>query len=232
MSSEDQSSKIKSVLERCTNKYPSFAYPWDGLEEWLDKTDRSKLPLIGYGSLINQQSAGRTINVDGSAKRQAVKAFGAKRVFNYRMPTKLLEERYQTPLDSREVAALNCEVTSAVSDEFNGILTHVEFERLDQLREREKHYSLKPVVYHHWDGNETGLRVAYILELLPDNTVPNNPYDSTILPHKEYTKLCQEGALAVSKTFLQHFSTTCLLADKKTSLSEYQSEQGESQDGQ
>lgn len=223
MSREGKSSKIKSALESCSTEYPSFTYPWNELEKWLDKTSRPKLPLIGYGSLINQQSAGRTINVDDSAKRQAVKAFGAKRVFNYRMPATLLTDRYDTPLDSREVAALNCELTSEASDEFNGILTHVESNRLDQLREREKHYSLKPVVYHDWDGNENNLQVAYILELLPNDKIPNNPYDSTILPHKEYTKLCQKGALAVSETFLEHFDATSLLADKKTSLTEYQS---------
>ncbi len=226
MSCQFEFQEIKTALENGAKEYPSFSYPWEGLEDWLEKSDLPELPLVGYGSLINQQSAGRTINVDSSARRQAVKAFGAKRIFNYRMPDTLLKKRYQTPPHPRKVAALNCETSGLADDEFNGILTYVKGDRLSHLREREKSYSLKPIAYHNWDGDNTPLRVAYILELLPDPSIKDHPYDSTILPHQKYTELCQEGARCVSPSFLEHFNKTCLLSDKKTTLAAYQSKHG------
>ncbi len=221
--------KVDAALLECSEKYPGFAYPWGDLEAFLDSAGLVSLPLVGYGSLINRESAGRTIDVDGAADRKAVKAFGALRVFNYRMPAKMLEQRYGTPANSKYVAALNCEVSGKTVDQFNGILTHVGRDRLDALRERERAYSLKPVVYHSWDKPEEALSPAYILELLPDGRGGSNPYDTSIFPHQAYTRLCQEGASAVSAEFLSFFNDTCFLADKITRLSNYSLPEHESQ---
>lgn len=213
--------EIEEALKRCAETYPTFSHPWHGLEDFLKKAGLNSLALIGYGSLINQQSAGRTINVDGSANRQAVFAYGAIRVFNYRMDPEFLNERYGSPHSSNHVAALNCELTGRAKDQFNGILTHVNIDSLEPLREREKGYALRPVVYHAWGDSEGKLEVAYFLELLPDPDAEFHRYDSSILPHIHYTKLCQEGALAISQSFLEFFNETSFLADKVTRLSTY-----------
>lgn len=214
-------SSIEEALENCSHAYPSFAYPWEGLETSLNEKGMDRLPLIGYGSLINEASAARTINTGESAARIPVKAYGAIRVFNYRMPTAYLNERYGTPVDSNHIAALNCERTGNAADQFNGILTHIEPDHFTAFREREKDYSLKPVVYRPWDRPEANLETAYILELLPKNGEKQDRYDSSILPHIAYTRLCQAGALSVSESFLATFNETTLLADKKTQLSVY-----------
>jgi len=211
--------EIEVALRRCAETHLSFSYPWNGLEDFLKDAGRNSLALIGYGSLINQKSAGRTINVDGSANRLPVMAYGAIRVFNYRMTPNLLIERYGTPRSSKYIAALNCELTGNAKDQFNGILTQVDLDSLEPLRGREKEYGLKPVVYHSWGDSAGKMEVAYILELLPDQDAEFHRYDSKILPHIQYTKLCQEGALAISQSFLEFFNETCFLGDKVTNLS-------------
>ncbi len=221
MEESSNGAAIEEALSKIGDRYPSFAYPWVGLESFMDASGMSLLPLIGYGSLINAASAGRTINVGSDSDRTAVIAYGAVRVFNYRMPSDMLAERYGTPETSRFVAALNCEISGRASDTFNGILTQVKRDRLDPLRDREKGYALKPVVYRPWDQPEASLEVAYIFELLSSPDGRLNPYDESIFPHVAYTQLCQEGAEAISPEFLSYFNATSFLADKETALANY-----------
>lgn len=212
---------IDAALETCSKKYPSFTYPWDDLEQFLSESGIPQLPLIGYGSLINKASAARTINTDGTAGRIPVLAYGAIRVFNYRMPPAYLNERYGTPENSNYIAALNCERTGKAADQFNGILTHIAPNHFEAFRDREKDYALEPVVYQLWSQPESKPEVAYMLELLPGDGSESDRYDSTILPHIAYTQLCQEGALAISDRFLRVFNETTWLADKETRLSQF-----------
>ncbi|MGK0238110.1 MAG: hypothetical protein ACI92G_001574 [Candidatus Pelagisphaera sp.] len=221
MEADSRSVDVENALREVLEKFPAFAYPWEGLEDFMDSRGMSVLPLVGYGSLINKESAERTVNVDGVADRRAVTGYGAVRVFNYRIPSKLLEERYGIPAPSKNVSALNCEISGLAKDSFNGILTHVSRDRLGALREREKSYSLKPIVYRLWNESEGALEVAFVFELLPDKSGKTTPYDNSIFPHIAYTRLCQEGALAISPEFLAFFNETCFLADKKTRLSDY-----------
>jgi hypothetical protein len=212
---------IESALEACSKDYPSFTYPWEGLESFLSESKLSSLPLVGYGSLINEASAARTINTDTSARRAPVVAYGAIRVFNYRMSPAYVNERYGTPESSKHLAALNCERTGRGEDRFNGILTHVAPDTLGAFRDREKDYALQPVVYQLWDQPDSKPQVAYILELKPGDGSEGDRYDSTILPHIDYTRLCQTGAQAISEAFLDYFNKSTFLADKETSLLEY-----------
>ncbi|MEM9160334.1 MAG: hypothetical protein AAGB46_14915 [Verrucomicrobiota bacterium] len=211
---------LQDQLAALATTHPSFPYPWNDLESFLHEAQMDALPLVGYGSLINQASAGRTINTDESAKRQAVAAYGAIRVFNYRMPERFLHERYGST-EENKVAALNCEATGNASDAFNGILSHVARQHLPALREREKHYSLKPCLYTPWDAPSDSAEVAYFFELLPNAAIPDHPYDPTVLPHSDYTDICRTGAAAISPDFLNFFDHTTLLADKQTTLASY-----------
>ncbi len=219
---EEGNSSIDAALESCSKNYPSFTYPWDGLERFLDDSAIPQLPLIGYGSLINEASAARTINTDGAAGRVPVLAYGAMRVFNYRMTPAYLNERYGTPLNSNYIAALNCERTGKTGDRFNGILTHIAPDHFEAFRDREKDYALEPVVYQPWSRPDSKPEVAYLLELLPGDGGESDRYDRNILPHIAYTRLCQEGAHAISERFLEVFNETTWLADKETRLSQFE----------
>ena len=197
-----------------------FPYPWEKLEQHMDELGESYFPLVGYGSLINQVSAAKTINVGDDAARQAVIAFGAKRIFNYRMPEKIRENRYGMTPNNRDIAALNCETTYKAKDQFNGILTSVHRDTLDALRDRERHYALRPIIFLEWENLSSKPSVAYIFECLPAESIDDHPYDSNIAPHSLYTQQCREGSRAISQEFLDFFDRTTFLANKTTPLSE------------
>ena len=210
---------IQHALDQVKSNHPAFPYPWEKLEQHMDECGKSYFPLVGYGSLINQVSAAKTINVGHDASRQAVAAFGAKRIFNYRMPASILESRYGMTPQDHDIAALNCETTYDARDQFNGILTRVRRDTLDALRERERHYALRPIVFLEWENLSSKPTVAYIFECLPTEGIDDHPYDSNIAPQPSYTQLCREGSRAISKDFLDFFERTTYLADKTTPLS-------------
>jgi len=220
---------LGEALAAARAQWPSFPYPWEGLEDALRERGLDALPLVGYGSLISEVSARATIDVGETADRRAVAAFGAKRLFNYRMPGELLERRYGVPRDSREAAALNCETTGDPADALNGILTQVHAKDLDPLRERERHYGLRPALWLPWGDWRAAPRVAYLLECLPENGAPGHPYSADIDPQPEYVRTCREGARAISEAFLRFFDATAFLADRTTPLarSRYVREPGE-----
>ena len=78
---EDKVSKVKTLLEKNT-RY-STKYPWTGLEDFLEEQKKTTLKIVGYGSLINDQSAAVTVTV---RSRIPVIAFGVYRIFNYLIP--------------------------------------------------------------------------------------------------------------------------------------------------
>jgi len=209
---------IQRALNETKAKQPAFPYPWNDLERQMDDQGDSYFPLIGYGSLINQASAAKTINVGGDAARKAVIGFGAKRIFNYRMPADLLMERYGMTPENHDIAGLNCETTYNVEDQINGVLTSVRRDTLDALRQRERHYALRPIAYLPWNSPQSTPAIAYIFECLPTEGVADHPYASDIAPQPTYTQLCRDGSKAISDDFLAFFDQTTYLADKITPI--------------
>ena len=76
---------VRLEAELNTMRMPSFDYPWTGLEDAVKKMPNGKLPLLGYGSLLNQNSASETIQNISSNGCPPVVALGAMGVFNYIM---------------------------------------------------------------------------------------------------------------------------------------------------
>jgi hypothetical protein len=59
----------------------SFIYPWPGLEEAVAKAPDRTLLLVGYGSLMNRDSAAGVIKDPSRADSPPVLVLGARRVF-------------------------------------------------------------------------------------------------------------------------------------------------------
>lgn len=130
-----------------------FEYPWNGLEEAVTKMPENKLSLVGYGSLLNRDSAAKTIKDTPPEGHPPVLALGARRIFNYVMPEELLEDyrkRYGGNFLPRERAALNVDYTGSPADALNGRLLTVSTADFEDLRKREPGYDLRPVVYVRW----------------------------------------------------------------------------------
>jgi hypothetical protein len=199
----------------------TIPYPWAGLSELVSRLPRQELPLIGYGSLLSQASAARTIK-DTSAQRLPCLAFGCRRIFNYEMPLRV-RERYGILPDSPARAALNVEITRDPRHFLNGVLTTVRVADLAALLEREFGYDLASVPCLSWNaGDFTSLSAAYILAA-PEVAARSEwqVVRPDILPEPDYARLCEQGAHSISEEFAGVYRETTCLADKQTTLKMY-----------
>jgi hypothetical protein len=203
-----------------------FTYPWNGLEEAMAKMPENKLLLVGYGSLLNRDSAARTIKDTPREGHPPVLALGARRIFNYVMPEALLKS-YGGNFSPRERAALNVDYTRSPADAINGRLLTVAPADIPSLREREFGYDLRPVVCAHWSQWESAPFTAYVLVAVEGKRGGRQVIDNDALPHPLYARLCRAGAHAVSEAFLQLYLETTFLGDRKTSLVEWEKEHPE-----
>src|SRR5271154_1143838 len=85
-----------------------FKYPWEDFEKRIHELGTERLSLVGYGSLLNPQSAAKSVRNTPSNGHPPVVALGARRVFNYRMPDGIFEQ-YGAEPGARDRAALNAE---------------------------------------------------------------------------------------------------------------------------
>jgi hypothetical protein len=185
-----------------------FEYPWEGLEQSLNSS--GQLPLVGYGSLMNADSAARTI---GPSQRTPVVAFGTQRVYDYTLSDPGPYGHFE---DERHRAALNAYSTGHVADAFNGVLIHVPACDIAPLRAREQGYGLKRVIVIDWNNTAADPLPAYILSCAPPSPPMPSFTDSTLLPHRPYHGLCSRGARSVSEQFEQLFLHTTFLGDRQT----------------
>ena len=203
-----------------------FEYPWNGMEEAVAKTSENTLLLVGYGSLLNRDSAARTIKDTPREGHPPVLALGARRVFNYVIPGARLKS-YGGNFPPRERAALNVDYTRSPADALNGRLLTVAPPDLAALREREFGYDLRPVVCVRWGEWEAAPFTASVLVAAEGTRGGRQVIDNDALPHPLYAGLCRAGAHAVSEAFLQLYLETTFLADRKTSLAEWEKEHPE-----
>ena len=195
---------------------PSFRFPWEGLVGHLTAQPEAHLPLVGYGSLLSLASAQRTIRQADTVRTPCIE-IGCRRVFNYRMPDRVLK-RYAVPPGSRERAALNVVVTQDPQDVINGVLITVKPADIPALREREFGYDLIPVSYLPWNPVAgEALNSAYVLSAPDAAWCPAYQVtDPTILPQPDYAQLCEDAAGGHSPEFHQMYLETTYLADKQT----------------
>lgn len=215
------SPKLRAELDLLRSKFPKpILFPWVGLSELIERLDKKTLPIVGYGSLLNQASAARTLK---NALRVPCVAFGCKRIFNYDMPKDALD-KYGTNDVSSFRAALNVEVTGNIDHSINGILTELHPADIEAFREREKGYDLVPISCVEWNATLSSVPFTAFVLAAPD--CARNPnwqvVRSDILPHSAYLRLCETGAKSISNQFLEFFRETTFLADKKTPISTWQ----------
>ncbi len=196
---------------------PGFAFPWSGLEAYLAQQPGAQILVVGYGSLMSRESAAETIERAEEQDFAPVLAAGAKRVFNYVIPPKVLAE-LNTPRDSRERAASNVVVTGKADDVINGRLIAVKARDLAGMREREYGYHLRPVACVRWDDKTAEPFIAYVL--VAEDPVVNGRrvIDNQLLPNPFYVEICLDGARSVSPQFERLYLKSSYLADGKTTL--------------
>ncbi len=214
--------KIISNLFKELHHIETIAYPWANLEKWLESHGEKSLKLCGYGSLMNSESAARTISSNHIARQHGI-AFGGIRIYEYQIPDKIMKDRYKTKYKENETAALN--VRRDQTGVFNCVLITINSSDFNQLREREKDYELTPVVFCPWqffnpkksqDKNSKKNKpfLAFTLSCPQNSSFVNHD----ISPHLDYHELCCRGALEHSLEFLNCFLETTYLSDATTTI--------------
>ena len=190
-----------------------FKYPWEDLEKRLHEPAAERIYLVGYGSLLNPQSAARSVRNTPSDGHRPVVAMGARRVFNYRMPDGIFE-RYGIEPGARDRAALNAE--PAAASVLNGRLIELARSDLPNLRVREAAYDLESVTCLFWDKPNTAPFTAFVFCCNYEFWEGKRYVDNTLTPFKPYYRLCRAGAEMISPGFLSFYLKTCFLADRST----------------
>ena len=210
------------ILKRYAEKLDSsgWKYPWPELDQAVKSMPGGKLRLVGYGSLLNRESAARTIKDTPLSGHPPVLALGAKRVFDYIIPEARLNIYGRS--EARERGALNVHFTASSSDALNGRLLLISIDDLAALREREFGYDLCPVSCLRWLDWQSAPFTGYVLSATQTHLDGRRILDDQVLPNPAYARVCREGARAVSEAFLRLYLRTTFLADGRTTLEQWE----------
>ena len=206
--------------ESYTNKnlglYSSYMYPASG-EQMVHDLKSEKVLIFAYGSLLNIESAERTLSREALKSYKPAVAFGVRRIFNYNVNPESIKKRYGQPTRPNDTAALNIFSTGDYSDVVNGVVFCVNQEDLEEMIQREVGYDLIPVPVVFWDEfvnhsvRGTRVMIAYAFRASLDKYM-----DVAINPIPGYAHVSMEGASQHGSDFLELWIETTYLSDGKT----------------
>ncbi|OEU71554.1 MAG: hypothetical protein BA864_04105 [Desulfuromonadales bacterium C00003093] len=217
----DMADNVARWMEAAARE-PTYLYPWGSLEADIENKGLETLPLVGYGSLVNPDSAAVTIRDRMGRTGLSVLSYGVRRIFNYVIPEGHM--RYDPPSNPRARAALNVRFTGAGNDTVNGLLLEISLRDIQRLREREIGYDLYPVACVEWKNPEAVPFTGYILVCPDEERAGAIRTDSEIEPHREYYEICRSGATQMGKDFLKVWLTNTYLADGVTPVEQWEKE--------
>lgn len=210
--------KIKAL-----STYPSIEYPNRDTQKVLNKFPNGKVLLFGYGSLMNVNSAARSVSPEAVKSMRPVVAFGLKRIFNYKAVN---VTRWGTNLQENEKAMLNIEPTTTFNHMINGVVMEVNPRDLTQLVERETGYDLVPVLVADWnqaisENPSVNIEIAYTF-FVPDELRDGIDYTQTkYYPVRGYLHAVRNGAEVFGPKFLDFWNATTFLGDGTTTVTQW-----------
>jgi len=185
------------------------------------------IPLFTYGSLLNKESALRSMKAEVYEARVPSVTFGFKRIFNRDVDV-TDSPRYVTPQDKNERGMLNLFSTNNNADIVNGFVFDLNLAGIGAMCAREVGYDLVPCVVMPWDNYKTGdvkdaqLQVVYTFLAPSEERVGIYPVRDDITPIKEYFDLVKHGAAQYGQDFLDHWYATTVLADGQTTATQWE----------
>jgi hypothetical protein len=191
---------MRTKLDMMRAQEPSgHLYPWHTL-------GYGDLPIkiVGYGSLMNYESARRTFHYVSRSERDPVYVFGCKRYYNRLMSAAGLA-RMGSNVTPIERGVLNAFVTYNPAHYFNGVSFTLHPEDFVRFREREYAYDLLPVLTVPWYEPEEEPEIAYVLSCRNKFYNGNKMLSSYIVPNPDYHAVCEDGCREVSDEFLNCF---------------------------
>jgi hypothetical protein len=179
--------------------------------------EHNKVVLVGYGTLLLQESLGHTVGADG-AENKKYKPIIIK---NYRRLFNLLPDHYEADnrlfSDDREKGAANIEPAQGIH--FNGLCFEADAADLENLDKRERYYTRSVVPYFDFEtGAALGECHVYESPLNARWLVRNT---EALIPLWRDIVYARVGAYRISQAFGKMYDETTYLADGKTLMIDY-----------
>lgn len=180
-------------------------YPW-GIDSLFAKPG-TRISLVGYGSLINLRSAGRSISAATIRQASPVIVLRARRIYEYVMSPRGREVYGGVVCESR-CGVLNARPSESNEDWFNGMEFSLDASDMQALVSRESAYDLIPAWTIPWAENGSSPKVSYFLSCRRATFAGRQTLNSGLLPHPQYHAICEEGCRDISDSFLNAFHTS------------------------
>ncbi len=198
--------------------YPTLQYPVSDPEQLYSIYNRETIPIFSYGSLLNKESASRTLSEKAMTTHRPAVSFGTKRVFDRHVPTTTRWGPMERPNDT---GMLNIIQTDDLSHVVNGVVIEVDIDDLKNLLYREEGYDLVPIVVTCWidavDGEATPqFFVAYTFQASDEERDDIHYTNRYINPVPGYALASKKGAEQYGESFLNLWVSSTYLADKET----------------
>ncbi len=180
--------------------------------------NKEKIVIVGFGTLLLQESLGDTVAGDRPKKLTPIIVKNYRRLFN------LLPDHYEASnflrTDGTEIGAANIE--PAEGAHFNGVCFSVVKNELENLDKRERYYKRSIVPYSDFvTGEELGMCHVYESPLDARWLVRNT---DDLLPLWRDIVYARVGAYRISNAFGKMYDATTYLADGKTRMINYYKE--------
>ncbi len=179
-----------------------YSYPWC-LESLFPKAD-SRISLVGYGSLINFQSARRTFSTDTISQARPVIVLQARRIYEYVMSPRG-REVYGKAVCESQYGVLNARPSDSMTEWFNGMEFSLARSDMGALVGRESSYDLIPAWTIPWTASESSPNVSYFLSCRKASFHGRRTINPDLFPHPQYHAICEQGCRDVSSSFLNAF---------------------------
>lgn len=202
-------------------KFPRYPYPISK-DQLIDLTKRfnpSRVKFIGYGSLVNKISAGRTLSPNVIDSFKPVLALGGKRTFDRNISN---PSRWGEKIRENDTGMLNVVPSKNLQQMFNGVAMEVDLAELGRLTEREVGYDLIPIVALNWDeAMDEDLHfphffMAYTFSASSSSRGGKIYISACVNPVPGYSYASMAGAAEYGEAFHQFWIDTTFLADRKT----------------
>lgn len=222
---ENITHQINQSVKNNSNSYKIYEYPISEPDQVLKDLNQEKILIFAYGSLLNIESAKRSLGPETMQTYKKAIAFGLQRVFDRHVPE---TKRWGLPQRSNDIAALNVHPTGNWSDSVNGVILEVDLEDFKALLDREEGYDLIPIPIVLWDdamnsdAKSPDVKIAYTFrasEEPREGKVYTNPF---VNPIYGYALASKEGAAQHGTEFLDYWVNSTFLADRKTSFSAWE----------
>lgn len=202
-------------------KYSVYRYPYGDLAALLEEKGQDTIKIFSYGSLMDYQSASRTLSKTTLATRKPWIAFGIKRIFNRDVSIKK-DSHWGQPRHPASRGMLNVKLTKEIHDMVNGVGIEVPTHEISNILSREVGYNLIPVVCIEWHSAFLARDPKYFIAYTFSAGTPGDYTNSEIYPRPKYYETAREAAKQYGPIYYHLWMNTTYMADSSTPITEWE----------